>query len=54
MLDMNDEAIALYQFGKNDEKLAPATHGNLVRARLVKMYLTAGEAKSVANRSSEQ
>ncbi len=39
MLDQNEDAIALYQIGQNDTKLGPQTHGNLIRARLIKTFL---------------
>lgn len=40
MLDQIESAVAQYQIGKDDEKLAPQTHGNLIRARLLKPLLT--------------
>ncbi len=39
MLDQFKDAVALYQIGKNEEKLSPQTHGNLIRARLIKTFL---------------
>ncbi len=39
MLNEFAQAIARYEIGKDDEKLAPQTHGNLIRARLLKQLL---------------
>ncbi len=48
MLDEFDKAIGRYQQGKDAENLAPQTHGNLIRARLLKEFAmsTSAETKS--------
>jgi hypothetical protein len=46
MLDQIDQAIEKYQRGKDEPTLAPQTHGNLIRARLLKVRETQPAAMS--------
>jgi hypothetical protein len=43
MLGDPSAAVAAYEKGKDDEKLAPQAHGNLIRARWLQASLSAVE-----------